>query len=121
VSNFQQGLTIMVLGSASPSVHWPSSSDNRPAGAPLPPAKSGFASNDVADEPVVSHLGRDSTEEEIAAAIIMALAYLHSYELCRSRLGEALEDGPGQWWTVGQVEGRSLHAAEVDTLVMIWG
>ena len=115
MSNFQQGLTIMVLGL---SITFSALAifigiivllgRLFPAGE-----EPDSPSNDVADEPVVSHLGRDSTEEEIAAAITIALAHLHSYELCRSRLGEALEDGPGQWWTVGQVEGRSLHAAEV--------
>jgi sodium pump decarboxylase gamma subunit len=52
----------------------------------------------------VGPLARDTTEEEIAAALTAALAYLYSHELCRSNLGQALEEGPGPWWRAGQLQ-----------------
>jgi sodium pump decarboxylase gamma subunit len=50
---------------------------------------------------------RDTTEEEIAIAITVALAHLYSQELCRSNLGVDLEQGPGPWWSVGRQEQHS--------------
>lgn len=54
--------------------------------------------------PVVSQMERDSTDEEIAAAIFIALAHLYNDELCRSKLGDALTDGRGAWWVGGRLE-----------------
>jgi Na+-transporting methylmalonyl-CoA/oxaloacetate decarboxylase gamma subunit len=47
---------------------------------------------------------RDTSEEEIAVAITVALAQLYSYELCRSDLGVSLEQSRSPWWTVGRLE-----------------
>ena len=46
-----------------------------------------------------SSLARHAEDEEIAAAIAVALVHLQSLDICRSRLGAALENGPGAWWT----------------------
>lgn len=56
------------------------------------------------ETPVVGTLSRDTEEEEIAAAIVVALAHLRSLDLGRSGLGTALEAGPGPWWTMGGVQ-----------------
>ena len=106
MTNIEQGLTLMVLGLGTTfsalaifiglivllSRVFP------PAQEPDSP------SAEVADQPAVTQLLRDTTQEEIAAAIAMALAHVHSLELCRSNLGETLEHARGQWWTMGQVE-----------------
>jgi Na+-transporting methylmalonyl-CoA/oxaloacetate decarboxylase gamma subunit len=41
---------------------------------------------------------RTAAEEEVAAAVAVALAQLRSIEICRSGLGTGLEDGRGRWW-----------------------
>jgi sodium pump decarboxylase gamma subunit len=56
---------------------------------------------------VVSTLGRDTQDEEIAAAISVALAHLRSLDLGRSGLGTGLEAGHGAWWTTGHVRRHS--------------
>ncbi|MBI1880042.1 MAG: OadG family protein [Chloroflexi bacterium] len=53
--------------------------------------------------PAVSQFERDTTDEEIAAAIAIALAHLYSYELCRSDLGVDLEKGRSPWWVGGRL------------------
>ena len=58
----------------------------------------------AADQPATNLSARDTTEEEIAVAIAVALAQLYSYELCRSDLGVSLEEGRSPWWTVGRLE-----------------
>jgi sodium pump decarboxylase gamma subunit len=60
------------------------------------------------DTPVVSSLARDMEDEEIVAAIAVALAYLRSLELNRSGLGTSLEKGRGSWWTMGNIRRRNL-------------
>lgn len=52
----------------------------------------------------VSQMDRDTTDEEIAAAIAIALAHLYSYELCRSDLGVDLEKERSPWWVGGRLE-----------------
>lgn len=56
---------------------------------------------------------RDTTEEEIAIAITVALAHLYSQELCRSNLGVNLEQGHGPWWAVGRLEQHPLDATQI--------
>ena len=51
----------------------------------------------------VSRHARDTGDEEIVAAIALALTHLRSLELGRSGLGTTLEAGHGSWWTMGQV------------------
>jgi len=46
-----------------------------------------------------STLTRATEEEEIVAAIAVALAQLRSLEICRSGLGSTLEGEPSPWWT----------------------
>ena len=48
----------------------------------------------------VNTLARDTSEEEIAVAISVALAHLYSH----NDLGRSLEDGGGPWWIAGQFE-----------------
>lgn len=63
--------------------------------------------------PVISQMERDTTDEEIAAAIFIALAHLYSYELCRSKLGDALTDGRGAWWVGGRLEQLPLGSISI--------
>ncbi len=58
------------------------------------------------ETPVVSTLARDTEDEEIVAAITVALAHLRSLEICRGGLGTALEAGHGGWWMIGRVQQR---------------
>jgi sodium pump decarboxylase gamma subunit len=52
----------------------------------------------------VNTLARDTSEQEIAVAISVALAHLYS----QNNLGKSLEDGGGPWWTAGQFEQHAL-------------
>lgn len=56
-----------------------------------------------AETPVVSTLERDTEEEEIVAAISVALAHLRSLDICRSGLGSTLEAERSAWWTGGRL------------------
>ncbi|GAB4532697.1 MAG: hypothetical protein Kow0063_13630 [Anaerolineae bacterium] len=56
----------------------------------------------------VSRHARDTAEEEVVAAIALALAHLRSLDISRSGLGTALEGGRGSWWTLGQIRQRPL-------------
>ncbi len=56
----------------------------------------------------VSRHERDTADEEVVAAIALALAHLRSLDIARSGLGTALEAGHGSWWTIGQVRQRPL-------------
>jgi sodium pump decarboxylase gamma subunit len=49
----------------------------------------------------VSQLARGTEEEEIVAAIAVALTQLRASDLSRSGLGTALEAGRGSWWAMG--------------------
>jgi hypothetical protein len=52
----------------------------------------------------------DTSAEETAVAITLALAHLYARELCQNNLGDSLATGPGPWWTAGQLE---QHTQEV--------
>lgn len=65
------------------------------------------------DQPAIGLSARDTTEEEIAAAITVALAQLYSHELCRSNLGVTLEQGHSPWWSVGRHEETPLDIVPV--------
>lgn len=69
----------------------------------FPPKAETEAEEEFETMPAVSQLERDTTDEEIAAAIAIALAHLYSYELCRSDLGIDLEQGRGSWWVSGRL------------------
>ena len=60
---------------------------------------------------VDSTLARDTGEEEVVAAIAVALAYLHSLDLSRSGLGTTLESGRGSWWVMGKIQQRSVDSS----------
>ena len=47
---------------------------------------------------------RVSKDEEIVAAIAVALAHLRSLERGQASLGTALEAGRGPWWTEGRIQ-----------------
>jgi sodium pump decarboxylase gamma subunit len=64
----------------------------------------------VPETPVVGALARDTEDEEIAAAIAIALAHFRSLDICRSGLGTALETGPGKWWSAGLIQQSFLNA-----------
>jgi sodium pump decarboxylase gamma subunit len=57
----------------------------------------------------VSRLARDTADEEIVAAIALALAHLRSLDISRSGLGAALEAGHGSWWTMGQIQQQPMN------------
>ncbi len=56
----------------------------------------------------VSRHERDTADEEVVAAIALALAHLRSLDIARSGLGTTLEAGHGSWWTIGQVRQRPV-------------
>jgi sodium pump decarboxylase gamma subunit len=64
----------------------------------------------VPERETVSTLARDTSEEEIAVAITLALAHLYPHD---NNLGKSLEAGSGPWWTAGQFEQHALMAAEI--------
>lgn len=61
---------------------------------------------DFQEREVVSTLARDTEEEEIVAAIAVALAHVHSVNISQSGLGVTLESGRGPWWVKSQFQGR---------------
>ena len=63
---------------------------------------------DAEEMPAVSTLARNTEDEEIVAAIAVALAHLRSLDIGRSGLGEALEAGHGPWGMIGQLRQRLL-------------
>jgi Na+-transporting methylmalonyl-CoA/oxaloacetate decarboxylase gamma subunit len=75
------------------------------------PKRSNTAEREAAERQVVSP-SRDTSADEIAVAITVALAHLYSYELCRSNLGKSLETGPGPWWTASRLEQFGLENVE---------
>ena len=64
-------------------------------------------------QPAVSAATPEAEDEEVAAAIAVALAHLRSLEICRANLGEALEAGRGPWWTAGRAT-RAVRASLTD-------
>ncbi len=70
----------------------------------FPAAEAAPGHNDGEEWQPVSTLDRDTTDEEIAAAITVALAQIYSHALCCSELGLALEAGIGPWWVAGRLD-----------------
>lgn len=60
------------------------------------------------EKEAVSRHERDTADEEVVAAIALALAHLRSLDIARSGLGSALEAGHGSWWTMGQIPQRPV-------------
>jgi sodium pump decarboxylase gamma subunit len=52
---------------------------------------------------------QSTADEEIAAAIAVALAYLRSQDVYQGDLGSTLATGPGAWWTMGRPQQPSIH------------
>lgn len=61
------------------------------------------------EKEAVSRHERDTADEEVVAAIALALAHLRSLDISRSGLGTALEAGHGAWWTMGQIRQRPVN------------
>ena len=68
---------------------------------------------EVPERQTVSSLARDTSEEEIAAAITLALAHLYSHEFHPDDLGNTLRAGCGPWWTAGQLEQHALTRGSI--------
>ena len=64
--------------------------------------------------PVAGRPAQNMEDQQIAAAIAIALSRLRSLEICRSGLGDTLEAGRGRWWTQGQLLARTVHARRVE-------
>ncbi len=62
----------------------------------------------VTEKTAGSSLARDTEDEEIVAAIAVALAHFRSLDICRSGLGTALEKEPGAWWHAGRQQQHAL-------------
>lgn len=60
--------------------------------------------SESAVSPEAGTLERDTEEEAIVAAIVVALAHLRSLDICRSELGAALEAERSPWWTIGRLQ-----------------
>ncbi len=58
-------------------------------------------------KPLVSPPAPDTEDEEIAAAIAVALTYLRAADTYHGHLGVTLEAGRGPWWAMGQTQQRS--------------
>ncbi|MFQ5612387.1 MAG: OadG family transporter subunit [Anaerolineae bacterium] len=56
-----------------------------------------------------SSLAHDTQEEEVVAAIAVALAHLHLLNVAQGRLGAALEAERGPWWSRGLAQ-QHLHS-----------
>lgn len=54
------------------------------------------------EKSTVSKMTPQSQEQEIAAAIAVALAHFRSLDICRANLGATLETERGRWWQSGQ-------------------
>jgi len=74
---------------------------------PKPPASASPAADKT---PRATEPSRGLEEPEIAAAVVVALSQLRSLEICRSGLGDALEDGRGRWWARGQAAALDLRS-----------
>lgn len=66
---------------------------------------------ELEDRAMGSTLARDTSEEEVVAAIAVALAHLHALDLGRSGLGTTLESGRGSWWMMGKIQQRSANSS----------
>lgn len=77
------------------------------SGVPLPVA--GDTASDK--KPAVSAPARD-TEEEVATAIAVALAYLRSADGRHAHLGATLKAGRGPWWAAGRTQQHSTHISK---------
>lgn len=77
------------------------------------PPKPKAATEAFETQSVVSQMERDTADEEIAAAIAIALAHVYSHELCRSDLGVDLEKGHGPWWVGGRLDQSSLGSLSI--------
>jgi sodium pump decarboxylase gamma subunit len=115
VSNIEQGLTIMVMGLSITFSALIIFIGIIMLLKRLFPArqKVDSAREKASVQKVVGPQTRDTTEEEIAIAITVALAHLYSQELCRSNLGVDLERGHGPWWSVGRLEQHPADAAQI--------
>lgn len=51
---------------------------------------------------------RNPADEEVTAAIMAALAYLHMRDGYQNSLGATLEAGPGSWWKIGRLQPQRL-------------
>jgi Na+-transporting methylmalonyl-CoA/oxaloacetate decarboxylase gamma subunit len=71
---------------------------------PIPSDKEKLEETQVVDWPV-----DEPEEDEVVAAIAVALAHLHSLSVSQGSLGQALEAGRGPWWAMGQLQQGSEH------------
>jgi Na+-transporting methylmalonyl-CoA/oxaloacetate decarboxylase gamma subunit len=53
-------------------------------------------------QPAASPPARHPADEDVVAAIVIALAHVRSLDICQGSLGSTLEVGPGPWWRLGQ-------------------
>lgn len=64
------------------------------------------------EKPPASALARDTEDEEIVAAIAVALSHLRLLDIRRSGLGATLEDEHGSWWVMGRLQQRSVNTLQ---------
>ena len=64
--------------------------------------------------PIATRPARNMEDQEIAAAIAIALSQLRSLEICRSGLGDTLETGRGRWWHQGQTMAGGIRARRAE-------
>ena len=73
-----------------------------------PPVPDGTAPK---EEPSSGVPTQNTEDEEIAAAIAVALARKRSLNVGQGSLGATLEVGPGAWWTLGRSQQQSSNAS----------
>ena len=57
---------------------------------------------------------RQAADEEIVAAIAVALAQVRSFELCEAGLGSTLEAPSSRWWLVGRAQQSPADALRIN-------
>jgi len=67
-----------------------------------------------AERTTVSSLQRETRDDEIAAAIAIALVYLRSLEICEGGLGSTFEAEPSPWWSVGRAQQSPANALKIN-------
>ena len=62
------------------------------------------------EKSTVSSLAGDPVDEEIVAAIAVAIAQVRTLELCEVGLGSTLEGAPSRWWHTGRAQQSPANA-----------
>jgi sodium pump decarboxylase gamma subunit len=76
--------------------------------------KAGSDQIEPAEKVAIDSLSPDTVEEEVVAAIAVALAQLHCLELGQAGLGSTLEKAPSRWWQTGRAQQSPADALRIN-------